>query len=133
MSGRIKISNWRETFLGKNIYELTPQTKFLTMTGADYKADLNIEFGFRLNKIEWKFTNNANVDSYSSVVYTFSKNNESGLFLIFEKGYVNEPDMLILFGERYEYNRGILRLIFNADSTYRIHPIVTIQLLRGRR
>lgn len=132
MSGRIKADGWNEKFIGGNKYEFTPDTNFVTMTGSEETKDLPINSNFRIVKVEWQHTDNSTppVADYVQLDWSIKKSGLSGLFSLIAKGSVQESDIIILLGTRFEYSNCILRFGWNTTNTDRVYPVVTIQLLR---
>lgn len=131
MSGIFKISGWLASFIGKNVYELTPSAGYITMTGAAVTRDLKFNFSYRIVRIEWKHTDNSSppVDSNDSLDFEIKRSNAVGVFSYIVDGTVLSSDIAIKLGEGFEYRGSILRLVFDTTNTDRIWPIVTIQKL----
>ena len=126
----LRIPKFSDVYLGKNLYELTPQLGYVEAKGASTTEVYFIPMPHRVTKIELKHADNVDADSTVALDWNWKREIANGLFLtIVLYAASTVTDFIEEFGETYEYPALNYKFIHNTTNTHRLYLKITIQVL----
>lgn len=132
-TNNLRITGWKDTYIGEGKYALTLPEKSLTMTGSAVTKALNVPSPFQLIKVEVKHTKAAAAtDSADALTWSLKRKKETtGGVAIISYTASTDSDFVEEFGENYSYDAQELTFSFNTTNTDLIFADVVIKKLEA--
>lgn len=132
------IQGWTFERFAKNLFKvyISGSTYYMTGTGSAVSKQLSIPFPFRLNRFYLYQTDNNNAESTYSFDLTIERSSGSMQPAIFQE-YLFDDNTISLsrltekYGEGFEFEPSIIKVIVTGTNTYKFIPIFYIQSLEG--